>query len=135
MRAIVPKTQPRPFLLLLALTIAACSGHRDGAELMEQAGGRERLRAAALEVQKFAKSDTEQTVPEAAWPEAFRVLAPEFVTVDSEGAWVTMDFDPIDASGLYIVFDADTRPENLGPDLTFEALAPGIYSYYMIVGG
>ena len=122
-------------LSLLVVTIASCSGRRDAAGLVRQAGGPEPLRNAALQVQQYARPDTEEIVPEVAWPEAFRALAPEFVTVDTEGAWITMDFDPIDSSGLYIVFDKSTEPKDEEPDLTFQPVAPGVYSFYLIVGG
>jgi hypothetical protein len=124
-----------PVIATLALATSCGSGPGEGHRLIERAGGAQRLRDAALQVQRYASPDKETIIPEASWPEEFRVLAPESVSVDASGAYVTMHIDTIDAYGLYVIFDIDIRPQDLGVDLSFEPLAPGIYWYRMIMGG
>jgi hypothetical protein len=90
---------------------------------------------AARTLRSYAKANDEVIVPASAWPDAIRRLAPESVSADSEGVYVTMRIDTIRASGLYVVFETGTAPKGRGPDLAFHELGPGLYWYVMVMGG
>jgi hypothetical protein len=52
-----------------------------------------------------------------------------------DGVDVTLKIDTFYASGLRVVFEVSKRPENLGEDLSFDQIVPGIYWYRMVMGG
>ena len=127
----------RAGLAAICVTILACGGRHDPPPgIIERAGGPERLREGALAVRSLApQRDGEVIVPKDRWPEAIRRLEPEVVTVDRSGVDVTLNIDTLYSSGVYVPFDASHTPRELGHDLSFFRLAPGIYWYRMLMGG
>jgi hypothetical protein len=122
-------------LACVAVVTPGC-GHERPADIVERAGGAERLREAALSVRSYAPRDgTEALVPRDAWPEAFRRLSPESVSVDNEGVDVTLKVDTFLASGLRLPFDKSKKPKDVGEDLSYQPIVPGVYWYRMVMGG
>ena len=119
----------------IAVVTSGC-GHNQPRDIIERAGGAERLREAALSVRSYAPRDgSEALVPKGVWPEEFRRLSPEVVSVDTDGVDVTLKVDTFYASGLRVVFDVSKKPEDVGEDLSFDQIVPGIYWYRMVMGG
>ena len=116
--------------------VAGCGRHDQPPDIIERAGGAERLREAALAVRSYApQDDSEVPVPQNTWPEPFRRLAPVVVLVDAGGVNVTLAADTLYASGLYISFEVSNKPKGLGEDLSYDQIVPGIYWYRLVMGG
>jgi hypothetical protein len=126
---------PAVMVACIAMATSGC-GHSQPSDIIERAGGAERLREAALSLRSNAPGDgSEAVVPMGDWPEAFRMLSPEVVSVDREGVDVTLKVDTFYASGLRVCFDVSMKPKDLGEDLSFDQIVPGIYWYRMVMGG
>ena len=93
------------------------------AYLMWRAGGAQPLCDAAVAVRAYVSGTEERAVPKDSWPDAFRALQPESVTVDARGAYVAVRTNPLFEDGLYVTFD-DAVPPGAAPRLTFTVVAP-----------
>ena len=128
--------RPRVLLAALGLATVACGRHDAPPDVIERAGGAELLRESALALRALgSQANGQVVVPRGRWPEAFRRLEPEVVTVDGIGVDVTLNIDTFYSSGLYLPFDPSRKPKDLGHDLSYRSLAPGIYWYRMLMGG
>ena len=98
-------------LASLAAAVAGCRGlhdERNGPELVRRAGGAEHVRNAASELSSYA-SEKEALVPAGAWPEVFRRIGPQSISVDKQGVYVSMRVDTMHSSSLYVPFQVN-RP-------------------------
>jgi hypothetical protein len=128
--------KPRVSLAAFCIATLACGRHDPPPDIVERAGGVERLREGALSVRDLApQTDGEVVIPKDRWPEAFRRLEPEIVTADRFGVEVTLTVDTLYSSGLYLPFDSERTPKELGHDLSYRPVAPGVYWYRMTMGG
>jgi hypothetical protein len=101
------------------------------AYLMWRAGGAQPLCDAGVAVRAYVSGTEDREVPRGSWPDAFRALQPESVTVDANGAYLTVTTNRLFAAGLYVTFE-DSVPQGAGQRHTFTLVAPRIYGYQRI---
>jgi hypothetical protein len=119
----------RTALAIVAVLMVAC-GRRHVAEQEVARIGPSRLIEAAESVRTVGeRSAVNAQLPEAAWPDAIRLLKPQAVFVGRQGVFVRLKSSFTTESGVLVAFAGISIPTERGQDPAFARLADRIYWY------
>ena len=111
-------------LAWIALGVAACTFAPSVSS--EEAAT---LQAAARPLLEMPPGISRQ-VPPAEWPRAFlEILDPMFVTVSTDGVYVTTSEFFVEAKGVFISRDAGFKATQ-GTDPSFTRITPGVFKFH-----
>ena len=115
----------RVLLFAIVVTCSALSGCVRTPDI--RPGTEQAIVAASYELMKQSAIGT---VPRSKWPEAVKVLNPQFVTVRPDGVYITTSKQFVREAGLFV---PRVLPAGFGPapegDPEFRVVAPGLFEY------